>query len=41
MDPKLFDELTKSLKLAGAIDLGERKPSRTFAYSRSSIRSAR
>jgi putative transcriptional regulator len=41
MDPKLFDELTLSLKQAGAIARGERRPSRKFTYSRSRIQAVR
>jgi DNA-binding transcriptional regulator YiaG len=33
MDPKLFAELTKSVKQAGAIARGERKPARRRAFS--------
>jgi len=41
MDPKLFDELTKSLKQAGAIARGERKPSRKAVYSPTRIQAVR
>ena len=41
MDTKLFDELTKSLKQAGAIARGERKPARKFTYSPSRILAVR
>ena len=41
MDTKLFDELTKSLKQAGAIARAERKPSRKFGYTPSRIQAVR
>ena len=41
MDPKLFEELTESLKQAGAIARGERKPSRKVAYSPSRVQAVR
>jgi DNA-binding transcriptional regulator YiaG len=41
MDPKLFDELTQSLKQAGAISRGERKASRKFTYTPSRIQAVR
>ena len=41
MDTKLFDELTKSLKQAGAIARGDRKPARKFTYSPSRILAVR
>ena len=41
MDRKLFNELTTSLKQAGAITRDERKPSREFAHPLRRIRAAR
>lgn len=41
MDPKLFAELTKSIKQAGAIARGERKPSRRFEFTPSRIQAVR
>lgn len=41
MDSKLFGELTKSIKQAGAIARGERKPSRRFEFTPSKIQSVR
>jgi len=41
MDAKLFGELTKSIKQAGAISRGERKPSRRFEFTPSRIQLVR
>jgi putative transcriptional regulator len=41
MDRKLFDELTRSIKQAGAIARGERKPSRRFEFTPSRIQAVR
>ena len=41
MDEKLFKELTKSIKQAGAIARGKRKPSRRFELTPSKIQSVR
>lgn len=41
MDSKLFEELTKSVKQAGAIARGERKPARKYVYSASRVQSVR
>ena len=41
MDPKLFEELTTSLKQAGAVARGARKPSRKFEYPPSRIQAVR
>jgi transcriptional regulator with XRE-family HTH domain len=41
MDPKLFAELTKSVKQAGAIARGERKPARRRALSPSRVLAVR
>jgi len=37
MDKKSFDELIKSVKQAGAIARGEKKPSRAFTFSQPNI----
>lgn len=41
MDRKLFEELTKSVKQAGAIARGERKPARRRAFSPSRVQAIR
>lgn len=41
MDPKLFAELTKSIKQAGALARGERKPSRRYELTPSRIQAVR
>ena len=41
MERKLFEELTKSVKQAGAIARGERKASRLFSYSPSRVQAVR
>lgn len=41
MERKLFEELTKSVKQAGAIARGERKASRRFSYSPSRVQAVR
>ena len=41
MERKLFEELTKSVKQAGAIARGERKASRLFSYSPSPVQAVR
>ena len=41
MDPKLFGELTKSLKQAGAVARGERKPSRRHEFTPSKLQEIR
>ena len=41
MEPKLFDEMTRSLKQAGAIARGTRKPSRQFEYPASRVLAVR
>jgi putative transcriptional regulator len=41
MDKKLFAELVTSLKQAGAIVRGERRPSRVFRFSDSRVRAIR
>jgi putative transcriptional regulator len=41
MDKKLFSDLVTSLKQAGAISRGTRKPSRAFRFSTSRIRAIR
>jgi putative transcriptional regulator len=41
MNPKLVNELTQSLKQAGAIARGDRRPSRKFIYSPSRIQAVR
>ncbi|MBL8226430.1 MAG: helix-turn-helix domain-containing protein [Chromatiales bacterium] len=41
MDQKLFDELTKSIRQAGAIARGERRPSRRHAFTASRIQAVR
>jgi DNA-binding transcriptional regulator YiaG len=41
MDHKLFDELTKSIRQAGAIARGERRPSRRHAFTPSRIQAVR
>jgi putative transcriptional regulator len=41
MERKLFDELTKSIKQAGAIARGERKPSRRHEFTPSRIQAVR
>jgi putative transcriptional regulator len=37
MDPKLFADLTRSIKQAGAIARGERRPSRRWVFSPSRV----
>ena len=41
MDRRLFKDLVKSLKQAGEIVRGERKPSRVFKFSDSRVRAIR
>lgn len=41
MERKLFEELTRSVKQAGAIARGERKPSRRHAFSPSRVQAVR
>jgi putative transcriptional regulator len=41
MDRKLFEELTRSIRQAGAIARGERKPSRRHEFTPSRIQSVR
>jgi putative transcriptional regulator len=41
MDPRLFDELTRSIRQAGAIARGERKPSRRNDFTPSRIQAVR
>lgn len=41
MDKKLFDELTKSIRQAGAIARGERRPSRRHTFTPSRIQAVR
>ena len=41
MERKLFEELTKSVKQAGEIARGQRRPSRKFAYSPSRVQAVR
>ena len=41
MERKLFEELTKSVKQAGAIARGERKASRRYSYSPSRVQAVR
>jgi putative transcriptional regulator len=41
MDKKSFDELVKSVKQAGAIARGEKKPSREFTFSPPNIKAIR
>ena len=41
MERKLFDELAKSVKQAGAIARGEKRPSRKYAYSPSRVQAGR
>lgn len=41
MDPKLFAELRKSIRQAGAIARGERNPSRRFEFTPSRIQTVR
>jgi putative transcriptional regulator len=41
MEPKLFAELTKSIRQAGAIERGKRKPSRQFNFTASRIQKVR
>ena len=41
MDPKLFGELTKSLKQAGAVSRGERKASRRHEFTPSKLQAVR
>lgn len=41
MERKLFEELTKSVKQAGAIARGERKPARKHAYSATRLQAIR
>lgn len=41
MDSKLFEELAKSVRQAGAIARGERKPARKYVYSASRVQSVR
>jgi DNA-binding transcriptional regulator YiaG len=41
MDRKLFNELTRSIKQAGAIARGERRPSRRFEFTPSRIQAVR
>jgi putative transcriptional regulator len=41
MERKLFEELAKSVKQAGAIVRGERKPARKYVYSASRVQAVR
>jgi putative transcriptional regulator len=41
MDPKLFAELKRSIRQAGAIARGKRKPSRRFEFTPSRIQTVR
>lgn len=41
MDPKLFEELARSIRQAGAIARGERKPSRRHEFTPSRIQAVR
>lgn len=41
MDPGLFEELTRSIRQAGAIARGERKPSRRHEFTPSRIQAVR
>jgi len=41
MDRKLFDELARSIKQAGAIARGSRRPSRRFEFTPSRIQAVR
>jgi putative transcriptional regulator len=41
MERKLFEELTKSVKQAGEIARGQRRPSRKFTYSPSRVQAVR
>jgi putative transcriptional regulator len=41
MDSKLFEELAKSVKQAGSIARGERKPARKYVYSATRVQSVR
>ena len=41
MDRKLFEELTKSVKQAGAIARGERRPARRHVFSPSRVQAVR
>jgi putative transcriptional regulator len=41
MDPKLFEELTRSIRQAGAIARGDRKPSRRHEFTPSRIQAVR
>ncbi len=41
MDPKLLAELKKSIRQAGAIERGKRKPSRQFEFTPSRIQTVR
>ena len=41
MERRLFEELRKSVKQAGAIARGERKPSRKHSYSPSRVQASR
>ncbi|MCM2327801.1 MAG: helix-turn-helix domain-containing protein [Lysobacter sp.] len=41
MDPRLFEELTRSIRQAGAIARGERKPSRRHEFTPSRIQAVR
>jgi len=41
MDRKLFDELTRSIKQAGGIARGSRRPSRRFEFTPSRIQAVR
>lgn len=41
MNKKAFDELIASVKEAGAITRGEKKPARVFAYSAPNVKAIR
>jgi putative transcriptional regulator len=41
MDPKLFEELTRSIRQAGAISRGERRPSRRVELTPTRIQAVR
>ena len=41
MEPKLFAELTKSIRQAGAIERGKRRPSRQFEFTASRLQKVR
>ena len=41
MESKLFEELAKSVKQAGAISRGEKRPARKYVYSASRVQAVR